>query len=413
MTILWIVIAAVAACGVAFFAAPWLIRLVDRSGSNSRTTITYEHELPRYFIRGKGGVDTAAQWPGWDAWTVCAIPTDPGAPPQMVRGTLMTGLYGLEGVDNYEQLMFRLSTNDVVEHLCIIPTTSQLPDGSSVVLNNLSQSYLPKDRDLRMADGKLDVTVVGSRVDTEVTNIPYGEIRGRWPNYQIGLLSPAAEIEAEMTFEGQRVLWWIDVPGRYTHFATLGRFQVTIRYMRGVNVADIHRPEPRPEESRFEARGAVEHICAARLVGFDHVWRRLLSIGNWIPALKAVRHHYEVFLGDVVEGGIMHTRALGRTFRNGGGLYEGESYHEVRSVRVRYEEADAVDNCGGIGDYTAVWRRWHVEAVTDAGPLTYTAERTHSPAMVSPNGSQYHFTYSGTWGSQAIAGRGYGEYFHF
>ena len=413
MTILWIVAAAIAAVALAYLLTPWYIRLVDRSRSNSRSTITYEHELPRFFVRGKRGIETGVQWPGWDAWTVCAIPTGCDAPAHMVRGTLMTGLYGLEGVDNYEQLMSRLSTNDVVEHLCMVPTTSQLPDGSSIVLNNFAQSYLPKDRDLLMADGKLDVTVLGSRVDTEVTNVPYGHIRGTWPDYQIELLSPAAEIEVEMSFHGRRVLWWIDLPGRYTHFATLGRFQVTIRYMRGVNVQDVHRPAPRPEEVRFEARGAVEHLSAVRPAGFHQVWRRMLAAGSWVPALKPVRHHSEVFLSDSIEGGIMHTRALGRTLRNGGGLFAGDRYHEIKSVKVRYEEADPVDNCGGVGDYTPVWRKWRVEAVTDAGPLTYTAERTHPPALVSPNGNQYHFTYSGTWGSEAISGSGYGEYFRF
>ena len=413
MLILWIVLGLVAGCCVAFIAAPWLIRLLDRAPSNDRSAITYEHELPRYFVRGRRGIDTGVEWPGWDAWTVCAIPATPGAPPQMIRGVLMTGLYGLEGVDNYEQLMFRLSTNDVVEHLCMAPTASQLPGGSSVVLNNLAQYYLPKNPNLRMADGKLDVTVFGSRIDTELASVPYSHFRGTWPNYQIQMLSPAAEVEVEMGFQGRRVLWWTDLPGKYTHYATLGTARVTIRYMRGVNVLDEHRPMERPEEAHFDARAALEHISAARPPAFYRVWRHFLSIGTWIPVFKPVRHHYEVLLGDQVEGGIMYTSVLGRTFRNLGGLYAGDAYHRIKRVTVKYDEADPVDNCGGIGAFTPVWRTWSVEAATDSGPLVYRAERTHPPAMVSPNGNQYHFTYSGTWAGQAIGGHGYGEYFRF
>src|SRR3954452_1106778 len=162
MLILWIVVGFVAAVILGFVLAPWYIRLMDRSASNDRNTLTFDHELPRYFARDSRGVRTDVRWSGWDTWNVCALPNDASLPPQMIRGSLMTGLYGLEGVDNYERLIERLSSDDAGETLCLIPTASQLPNGETVVLDNLSQYYLPKQPDLVMSDAKLDVKIVGS-----------------------------------------------------------------------------------------------------------------------------------------------------------------------------------------------------------------------------------------------------------
>jgi hypothetical protein len=393
-------------------AAVW-VRWRDSAPGNDRTLLAYKDELPRYFTRDAAGrVDMSARWPGWDAWIASAIPSGGDLPPQLIRGTLMTGLYGLEGIDNYEQLLYRLSSYQAVEHLCMVPTTYQLADGAPLVLSNLSQNYLARHTDLEMADDELDVTILGSRIANLSTDERYGHIEGAWPNYRLSFLNPEAEIRIALTYRGERVVWWTDLPGWYTHFSAFGTFDATVDYARGTTIADAHRPVRKPRTLSFQARGTVEHISAIEPFAFDWLWLPMRYLGRWFPSLKPILYHHEVVIADGLEGGFVHARAFGVDFRNGGGLFAGTSYHPVKHVVVNYAASDAVDNCGGLGVLTSVYRAWDVRAVTDAGELTYTATRTHPPAMVAPNTNQYHFTFQGSWCSAPVSGRGFGEYVH-
>lgn len=408
---------AILGLSLALFLAPRLaavwIRWRDRAPANDRTQLAYSDELPRYFRRDAAGkVDTSTRWPGWDAWTASAIPADAGLPAQLVRGTLMTGLYGLEGVDNYEKLLYRFSTYQAVEHLCMVPTSYQLPEGACLVLSNLSQNYLAKQTDLAMADAELDVTILGSRTGNLATEEPYGHIEGAWPDYKLSFLNPDAEIRIALTFHGDRIVWWTDLPGRYAHFSAFGAFEATVEYMRGTTVADPHRPVASSRKLRFQARGTVEHIASITPFAFDWAWLPMRYLGRWFPSLKPVLYHHEIVIAEGLEGGILHARAFGVDFRNGGGLFAGATYHQVKRVTVSYGAADAVDNCGGLGAPTPVYRTWDVRAATAAGDLTYTAVRTHPPAMVASNTSQYHFDFQGNWCGAPISGRGFGEYIH-
>jgi hypothetical protein len=393
-------------------AAVWL-RWRDRAPGNDRTLLAYSNELPRYFTRDAAGkVNTAARWPGWDAWIASAIPADDSLPPQLIRGTLMTGLYGLDGIDNYEKLLYRLSGYQAVEHLCVVPTTYQLPEGASLVLSNLSQNYLAKQTDLEMADAELDVTILGDRPGNLTTEEPYGRIEGTWPNYRLSFLNPEAEIRIALAYQGERIVWWTDLPGRYTHFSAFGTFDATVEYSRGTTITDPHRPVPDSQKLRFQARGTVEHIAAREPFAFDWLWLPMRYLGRWFPSLKPILYHHEVVIGDGLEGGILHARAFGVDFRNGGGLFAGAVYHRIKHLAVSYAAADAIDNCGGLGALTPVYRSWDVRASTDAGELAYTATRTHPPAMAGPNTNQYHFTFQGTWLGAPVTGRGFGEYIH-
>jgi hypothetical protein len=412
-----IAVLVVAGLLVVLFLAPRLaavwIRWRDRAPGNDRARLAYSSELPRYFIRDAAGkVDTSVRWPGWDAWTASAIPTDASLPPQLIRGTLMTGLYGLEGIDNYETPLYRLSAYQAVEHLCLVPTTYKLPEGASLVLCNLSQNYLDKQTDLEMADAELDVTILGSRTGNLTVDESYGHLEGTWPNYKLYFRNPAAEIRAELSYHGERIVWWTDLPGSYTHFSAFGTFDAIVEYARGTVVIDPHRPVPNPRELRFQARGTMEHISAIKPFGFDWLWLPMRYLGRWVPSLKPILYHHEVVIADGLEGGILHARAFGVDFRNGGGLFAGTTYYQVKHVTVSYTASDPVDNCGGIGALTPVYRTWDVCATTDAGELAYAATRTHPPAMVAPNTNQYHFAFQGSWCGSPISGRGFGEYIH-
>ena len=409
----WVILALLLALFLApRLAAVW-IRWRDRAPHNDRTLLAYSDELPRYFTRdAAGNVDTAARWPGWDAWTVSAIPEETDLPPQLIRGTLMTGLYGLEGIDNYERLLYRLSGDQAVEHLCLVPTTYTLPGGASLVLSDLSQTYLAKQTDLVMADADLDVSILGSRIGNLAGEERYGHIQGTWPTYRFEFVNPEAGIRVTTAYHGDRILWWTDLPGRYTHFSAFGTLDATVEYSRGTTVIDPHRPMRNPRKLRFQARGTVEHIAAVKPFGFDWLWLPMRYLGRWFPSLKPILHHQEVIIADGLEGGIQHTRAFGVDFRNGGGLFAGAAYHPIRRVTVSYATPEPVDNCGGLGAPSLVYRTWEVRATADAGELTYTATRTHPPAMIASNTNHYHFTFQGSWCGLPITGRGFGEYIH-
>lgn len=393
-------------------AAAW-VRLRDRAPGNDRTVLAYTCELPRYFTRDEAGnVNTKARWPGWDAWTVSAIPADASLPPQLIRGTLMTGLYGLEGVDNYEKLLYRLSPYQAVEHLCFVPTTYALPEGAHLVLANLSQSYLTRQTDLKMSDAVLNVAVLGSRTGNLTTEEPFGHIEGTWPDYQVSFRNPEAEIRATLRFHGERIVWWTDLPGRYTHYSAFGTFHVAMEYARGTTVTDPHRPLKNPREFHLQARGTVEHISSLEPFAYDWLWLPMRYLGRWFPSLKPILYHHEVLIAAGLEGGFLHARAFGVDFRNGGGLFAGDIYHQVTHVAVTYGTAEPMDNCGGLGKPAPVYRTWDVRATTGAGELTYAATRTHPAAMVAPNTNQYHFTFQGNWCGAAVSGRGFGEYVH-
>src|SRR5689334_8445695 len=105
------------------FNGAW-IYLWDRATRNGRDVLPREYEIPRYYrLRPDGSVDFAARWPGWDGWYFFVMPDDAHLPMKMARASLMTGLYGLDGVDNYERLLLRLSTFEAAEFLCLAPST--------------------------------------------------------------------------------------------------------------------------------------------------------------------------------------------------------------------------------------------------------------------------------------------------
>src|SRR5574341_1791825 len=104
------------------FNSIWVYRFIDNAKKNDINTLPQAYELPRYYkLKKNGEVDTTVLWPGWDGWYFFVVPDDKGLPVKMIRASLMTGLYGLEGIDNYEKLPPVLSAFDVVEYLTLIP----------------------------------------------------------------------------------------------------------------------------------------------------------------------------------------------------------------------------------------------------------------------------------------------------
>jgi hypothetical protein len=396
----------------------WIYRFVDHSQVRSRTQLPAEFELPRYFrLDPKGKADMSVRWPGWDGWYFFVAPTDPSVPFQMIRASLMTGLYGLDGVDNYEKVKLRLSTFETVESLSLIPTLEiSVGSGAGVRRNYFSQHYLPRRTDLLMKVDELDVTISGQGIENDELRQPHGRIRGKWPNYHFHFLDPEAEIDLSLDYKAGDIIWWADLPCVFTYFASFGEFSGSITYHRGTRVGDPRQLPKNPEVYPVQGRGCFEHGCARKPFDFDKLWRAVRLLQNIAPSFRPVRYHYELMAGNpVFHGGFMKARGFGIDFRNRGGLYWKGSYREIKSIRVDYlnePEPDRVELHCSTRPPVTFPRKWKVEAMTDVGPLIYVGTRAWPPAAIAGSMMYYHFDYQGTYQGEILSGRGYGEYLH-
>lgn len=398
------------------FNSIWVYRFFDRALVNDRSSLPQEYELPRYFMLDKQGeVDTGVRWPGWDGWYFFVVPDDKSIPIKMVRASIMTGLYGLEGIDNYEKLLLRLSTFEVVEHLTLIPTKGRI-NGKEQKQNHLSHNYLPKKTDLNMNHKNLDVTITGIRAKSDEELELYGRITGAWPNYEFQFINPESDISLAFNYRGENIIWWADVPNFFTYFAAFGKLDGKIVYKRGTSKDDIHRLTDKEEAYSIKGAGCFEHGFARKPFDFDKFWLPVIWLETLFPSFKPIRYHYELFIGDDKhQGGFIHARGFGIDFRNRGGVYINGSYREIKSVKIKYlkqPNPDIVDaECLGEPS-VKFYKEWKVEAVTDDGIFEYTGKREWSPALISSNMIYYNFSYEGTYNGKTISGRGYGEYAH-
>ncbi|HZT34247.1 MAG TPA: hypothetical protein VFA33_30425 [Bryobacteraceae bacterium] len=394
----------------------WIYRVLDRATRNQRDRLPTAYEIPRYYsLKPDGSVDYAARWPGWDGWYFFVLPDDRGLPVKMIRASLMTGLYGLEGIDNYDRLLLRLSPFAAAEALALIPTTVRTPAGIEK-RNNFSQHYLPKRSDLRMAISRLETALAGEDLSEETKLVEYGRIEGAWPDYHFRAMNPEAEITVDVRFHGESLVWWADVPGLFTYMACFGRFEGTIHYQQGTEKPDPHQIPEHPETYSFQGAGAFEHGFARKPFGANRLFLPVRLINRILPSFRPIRYHYELLIGDGGHhGGFMQAAAFGVKVRDRGGLYVEGRYIPIDSVRVTYHDDPPPDqmaaHCPGRPPVT-FYRRWTVEARTGEGLLSYTGTREWAPAPVAPNMTYYYFTYEGAFRGAAIQGRGYGEYVH-
>ncbi len=398
------------------FNSLWVYRFFDRALTNDRGSLSQEYELPRYFKLDKNGeVDTGVRWPGWDGWYFFMVPEDKNIPVKMVRASLMTGLYGLEGIDNYEKLLLRLSTFEAVEHLALIPTEVRV-GGKEERENNLSHNYMLKKTDLNMDHKRLDVSITGVKAKSDEEMELYGRIAGAWPNYEFQFTNPESDISLTFNYKGESIIWWADIPKFFTYFAAFGKLNGKIAYGRGTSMDDPHRLVDKEEVYSIKGAGCFEHGFARKPFDFDRFWLPIIWLESLFPYFKPIRYHYELFIGDGDHrGGFIHARGFGIDFRNRGGLYINGTYREIRSVKIKYiddPEPDIVDaECLGQPS-VKFYKKWYVRAVTDDGIFEYTGKREWPPASISSNMIYYNFSYEGTYKGQTISGRGYGEYAH-
>jgi hypothetical protein len=397
------------------FNSLWIYRLFDHALSNKRDCIPPEYESPCYFRLDKQGkLDTNARWPGWDGWYFFVIPDAEELPMKMIRGSLMTGLYGLNGIDDYSVLPPGVGTFHAVELLTLTPTegcASQDIHGFPSRQNHLCHFFEPKSA-LRMDLKKLSVEISTASRGERASKERCGKIRGEWPAYQFTFRDSAGEMEFDLAYKGKDLLWWADLPGIFTYFAAFGEITGTMRCKLSTR-GQQEQSEAQAATYQIRGAGAFEHGYARKLFNFDPLYLPVRVIQKIAPSFRPIVYHYLLWIGeDDLRGGCMYARGFGVEFRNRGGLYVDGAYIEIESLEIHYLETDEYRESNETRSRGGVKfpKRWTITARTSKGNLEMAMTRPWPPARVATNMVYYNHCFEGTFQGKKIHGSGYGEY---
>ena len=327
---------------------PWVLRRFDRAVRNARYSLAPEYERPRYYtVDADQQVDLAARWPGWDGWYFFAIPDDPTVWARMIRGSVMTGLYGLDGVDATSKLPPGLSPYHAVEALMLVPMQQASTPGGGKT-NRFLQTYLPKTSFLSMRPDELDVAIRDHANVQTPNSGPQVRITGHWPHYVLDWAAPQIGLAVRLNFEGDRLLWWADTPGIFTYFSALGRFEGELRCTPPAADSTETDGGHGTQIVPFRGQGAFEHGFARKPFGFDLLFKPVRALQRVLPNWRPIRYHYEVFVGaDGICGGFMRAVGFGIPMRDLGGVYYGREYQPITHVRVQYLDDPPPDRMAG------------------------------------------------------------------
>jgi len=348
-----------------------ILGLYDRALRNARDHLDARYELPVY-----AQADLAARWSGWDGWYVLMLPREAGVPVKAIRTSIMTGLYGMDGIDNYEELR-EVPSFAAVEYLTLVHTQET---------SHLFHRYVPRRTDLAIRREQLLVSVKD-----------WGEISGQWPEYRVRMRDPAEEMEVSLSCTARHLLWWADLPGLFTYVAAFGDFHGTVS-LRG-------------REHPVTGMGTFEHGFARAPFAYD----RLLQPVRWVQKLHRftlMHYHYNLLIGeDGWHGGIMLAQGVGIDFRKLGGIYLPDGrFVRLDHLEIVYAEMETIDP-----HPVPFPKRWVVWARAEGGTLEYTAIRESPAAVIASHMLYFDFRFTGTYrepgnGDSPLAGHGYGEY---
>jgi hypothetical protein len=379
---MWILVIIVIIVGLAIvsygalrLAAVHILGLFDRALRNRRDRIDPPYELPVYAQR-----DLSAKWPGWDGWYILMVPQDPGAPVNAIRVSMMTGLYGLEGIDHYAELR-GLSAFAAVEYLIMVQTDTT---------SQLFRRYLSKQTDLAIRRDQLLVVVKD-----------WGEIGGQWPDYRVQMKAPEAGIELALTYTGKHLIWWADLPYLFTYFAAFGDLRGTIT-LNGRQYA-------------VTGLGSFEHGFARKPFNYDALLQPLRALQT-LFRFTLIHYHYNLLIGaDGFHGGMMLAQGVGIDFRSLDGIYLPDGrFVRLKTIAIEYLELEELEN-QALSPALPVPKKWVVRAAAESGSFEYAATRESPPALIATHMIYCDFRFTGMYratGTAAISvsGHGYGEF---
>jgi hypothetical protein len=355
--------------------AGWLLARYDRALRKGRDRLDPQDELPRYLP-----ADLTTRWPGWDGWYVLAIPRDHGVPIKAIRVSIMTGLYGLDGIDNYQELQ-GLSPFEVVEYLMMLQTDST---------SHLFRRYLPKQTDLAIRREQLLVSVKD-----------WGEISGQWPDYQVQMRDPTAGIEVSLTYTAKHLIWWADLPRLFTYVAAFGDIHGTIS-LGG-------------QEYALTGEGAFEHGFARKPFHYDALLKPLRGLQK-LFRFSPIHYHYNLLISpDGWHGGMMLAQGVGVDFRNLGGLYFADGrFMRLSDIAVEDVELEELQSRSSALPISFP-KSWRVRAKAHGGLFAYSATRESPAAHIAREMIYFDFRFTGIYRELGkpelpFTGHGYGEY---
>jgi hypothetical protein len=376
MWILVIIVVIVGAAYLALRAAPGrILGLYDRALRNRRDRVDPQYELPVYAQR-----DLSTKWPGWDGWYLLMVPREDGVPVKAIRVSIMTGLYGLEGIDHYAELR-GLSPFEAIEYLIMLQT-----DTSS----HLFRRYLPKQSDLASRRDQLLVVVKD-----------WGEIGGQWPHYRVQMRDPEAGIELALDYTGKHLIWWAYLPHLFTYFAAFGDLQGTLS-LNG-------------QQYSITGLGSFEHGFARKPFNFDALLKPLRALQQ-LFRFTMIHYHYNLLIGtDGLHGGMMLAQGIGLDFRNLGGIYWPDGrFVPLEKIAIDYVENEKLES-PSLSPAVPFPKKWVVRAQAGSGTFEYRAVRNSPAALVGQNMIYGDFRFTGTYRAPGaeevqVSGHGYGEF---
>ncbi len=352
-------------------ATPKVIAWIDRAPERER-------DGPKAGFDGAAYAENDSASGGWDGWYLfCHLEAaHQHASLNAVRLSVMTGAYGVEGIDARTR-------------------PQSIPAGR--ILERLLLVY--GEKGVEKHHEYLDQAVALQRLDPDRTEIrlrdELGAIEGAWPEYHVHLVAQDLDVEVELKVRAERVAWWADAPRIFTYASAFGVAQGTLRLA--------------GERCPIRGRCSFEHGYARALPAPWLLTTPILALRRVLP-IPVARYMYNLFfLDDGSDGGIMRAEGLGIRLRDLGTLFLASRTVQLSQVRVTLEE---VRQSSGL----LVPLRWRVDAAArDGGFLTYQARLEGQEARIAENMIYFTFSLDGalltaTGEAVPLRGCGYGEY---
>ena len=157
-------------------------------------------------------------------------------------------------------------------------------------------------------------------------------------------MNPDVGLRCTLRFQGDRIVWWADVPNLFTYFAAFGTYEGEVVYRKeGGQMETSGLPVPE-EVSIIKGRGGFEHGFARKPFNYDGLWLPIKWLKKIIPTWNPIRYDYELFVGDDnCQGGFMYASGFGIDFRNRGGFHLNGIYQPIHRVTMSYLDQPAPD----------------------------------------------------------------------
>ncbi len=365
-----------------YFNLDRIVNIFDHSSKRDRWWVKPIYENPVYLRKGYNN-----RWPGWDGWYALFVPewkVEANAKPfNIIRVSIMTGLYGVNGIDNYGRLKAAsLKRSDAGEYLGMVQTEP---------MAYLDQKYINKNSEIKLVNDVLDVRVRNSSLVT-----------GKWPHYQVSVEKDEISLAVNLKYTAHNVAWWANIKSVFSYWAAFSNVEGTVRF----------------EGKRYDLKG---------FGSFEHGWNRFFFQFNGIVQfahlfskmfrVRLVYYHYEILsiqnkfgAGTMLAGGPfgMNIRKRCETF------FPNNESHAFDDTKINYLEYKHILNPESNKEFNAP-KKWEVFSSNEDGEFKYVAEASSPPSFIAANMIYFDFKCSGYYKSVdkesvPFEATGYGEY---